>query len=248
MTKANVILGASFSADSVAFKVRQLDRLKPTGWVIGRSKAIVNSWRQKITFQNTSNQMMTFTFFTFICKQDINEFEISSNALGSLADLLDAVNTLLVNQYGATGLSFARKYNHPSFTFNDMAKWGKYFRMVRARTYKLVPGATKTFVKFKKRPEVVNTAVYNISNGTVCKKGNREYMYRVHADLLEQKDGTGAQLTTPAYNLYSSYHYRFTYLANDQYDFQPPAEEQTGLTRWAMRWGNSTRTDLEPAD
>lgn len=248
VTQRTVLMGATFSADSVFMKVRQMASIAPTGWVVGRSKAIVNSWKQKLTWQNTSNQMMTFTVWTLIAKQDIGSTEITGNTLGTTADLLEAINTMMVNQYGATGLSAARKYNHPAFTFKDLAKWSKYFRVVKVKTYKLVPGATKSLVKFKKRPEVINTAVYNTTAGMVCKKGNREYLYRVHSTLLEEKEGDLGQLTTPAYNLYGTYHYRFTFLANDQYDFQPPREEQTGLTVHAMRWGNSTVTDLDPAD
>lgn len=246
-TQRNILMGASFSADSVYMKTRQMNSLAPTGWVIGRSKAIVNSWRQKLTWQNTSNQIMSFTVWTLVCKQDISNLELTANTLGQDVDLLDAINTMMSNQYGATGLSAARKYNHPAFTFKDLAKWSKYFRVAKVKTYQLVPGGMKTLIKFKSRPETINTAVYNSTAGMVCKKGNREYLYRVHATLLEEKEGNAGQLVTPAYNLYGTYHYRFTFLANDQYDFQPPREEQTGLTVQAMRWGNSTKTDLDPA-
>lgn len=247
-TNRSLVLGLSCSADNIQTKISQAVALAPTGWNIGRSKVLVNSWEQRMRWSNLSNMPLTMTLYTLIVRQDVPAQQ-DGLLLGSTANLLDWLSTMFNEQY-ASSVTINRTISHISFKLSDVAKFGRWFKVARARTYTIQPGQHLNLKKFKRRPELINTSKFysqGFSYQIVGKKGNREYFWRVHSNTVESKDAGAAARTSPAYNFDTSYHYRFSFLANDEYNFQPPAIPVTGLTLHTIYPGTSTAGDLLPA-
>lgn len=249
-TTTNVALGATISADNILFKMRQLDRLKPTGWVLGRSKAIVSSWEQKMKWTNLSNQPMKLHFYTLVTRRNVPTAN-SGQQLGYNGNILEVLDNWFNDQYAASLANIDRTLQHPAFKLSDVAKFNFYWRVARITTRTIQPGQTFYMRKYKRRPETINTAKYYdiafVGGDQACLKGQREYMWRIEADLVESKAGSDASIITPAYNFFTSYHYRFAYLANDVYNFQPPAIPNVIADPWSIYPGTSTATALAPA-
>lgn len=249
-TARNMIMGLTCSADNIQMKLRQIasSGVIPTGWALGRSAAIITSWEQKMRWNNISNQPMKMTLYTLVIKQDI-PVAFWGRALGSTEDLLVLVSQMFADQYDSS-VAENRTLGHISFKLTDVAAFNRYFRIAKVKSFTIQPGQTLNLRKFKRKPEYLNTAKYfqeGVGETIVGKRGNREYMWRLHSTTIESKDAGTASRVTPAYNFQTSYHYRVRYLANDQYNFQPPGVPVTGLTLHTIYPGTSTAGDLVPA-
>lgn len=248
-TNRNAVCGLTCSADSIQMKLNQANALAPTGWVLGRSKLVVNSWEQRMQWVNLSNMPLTITVYTLRVRQDVPAI-IDGLQLGLTANIWDWVEQMFKGQYQSS-LATNREIGHISFKLTDVAKFGQYFKVAKTLTRTIQPGQHLALKKFRRKPEMINTAKWwsGAIPGlqSVAKKGNREYMWKVHSNMTESKDAGAAARTTPAYNFNTSYHYRFSFLANDQYNFQPPAIPVTGLTLHTIYPGTSTVGDLVPA-
>jgi len=249
ITNRSLIQGLTCSADSIQMKIRQAAVIAPTGWAAGRSKFVINSWEQKMRWSNLSNMPLTITIYTVRVRQDVPA-SVDGLNLGLTSNILDWLSDMFNQQYGST-VTMNRTLAHLAFKLNDVAKFGRWFKTVKVMTRTIQPGQHLNLRKFRRTPEMINTAKwydYNLTDfGFVAKKGNREYFWRVHSNMVESKDAGAAARTSPAYNFETSYHYRISFLANDQYNFQPPAVPVTGLTLHTIYPGTSTAGDLVPA-
>lgn len=198
---------------------------------------------------NISNQPLKMTLYTLKMRQDIPQFFWGHN-VGNNASIFTVMQSMFDSQY-ANALAANRNIGHIAFKLSDIAQFGRYFKIVKVKSFTIQPGQEHTMRKFKRKPEYINTAKYwndttdNIE--VVARKGSREYIWRVHSIMTESSDAGAATRLAPAYNFQTSYHYRFKYLANDQYNFQPPAAPVTGLTLHAIYPGTSTANTLGPA-
>jgi len=249
-TTRGFFMGLSCSADSIQMKILQMGSASviPTGWTVGRSAAIVSSWEQKMRWNNVSNQTLRMTLYTLVARQDIPTVWWALN-LGINHNILDLMEQWFDEQYGSS-VNSNRTLGHMSFKLTDLAMFNRYFRISKVKSFTIQPGQQVNLRKFKRRPEYINTAKYyqaGVGNAVVAKKGNREYMWRLHSTTIESKDDGSASRVTPAYNFQTSYHYRIRYLANDTYNFQPPANPVTGVTLHTIYPGTSTVGDLLPA-
>jgi len=249
-TNRNITMGLSCSADSIQMKLSQINStaVVPAGWVMGRSAAIITSWEMKMRWFNVSNQILKVTLYTIRLKQDIPPVWYALN-LGGTGDILTLLEQMFDDQYN-NSVNSNRTIGHMAFKLTDVAAFKRYFKISRVSTFVLQPGQEKTMIKFRRKPEYINTAKFfqpGVGFTTVGKKGNREYMWRVHSTTLESKDAGSAARVTPAYNFQASYHYRVRYLANDEYNFQPPAVPISGITPHTIFPGTSTVGDLAPA-
>lgn len=249
ITNRSIIQGLTCSADSIQMKISQAIPIAPTGWTAGRSKMVVNSWEQRMQWTNLSNMPMTITIYTLRVKQDVPT--ITDNLdLGVTSNLLDWLSRMFNAQYGSSVVE-NRTIGHMAFKLTDVAKFGQWFKVSKTMTRTIQPGQHLALKKFSRKPEMLNTAKWFstfVNNFVfIAKKGNREYFWKVHSNMTESKDAGAAARTSPAYNFNTSYHYRFSFLANDEYNFQPPAVPVTGLTLHTIYPGTSTTGDLNPA-
>lgn len=250
-TARSQITGLSCSADNIQLKLSQIasGSVVPTGWNMGRSAAIITSWEQKMRWNNVSNQVLRMTVYTLTARQDIPNVFWAQN-LGVNRNLLDLLETWFDDQYGNTSLNPNRTVGHISFKLTDLAQFKRYFKITKVKNFTIQPGQQVNLRKFRRTPEYINTAKYfqpGVGPTIVAKKGNREYLWRLHSTTIESKDAGTAARVTPAYNFQTSYHYRVRYLANDEYNFQPPLSPVTGLTLHTIYPGTSTAGDLVPA-
>jgi len=249
----SIVTGFTCSADDKFFQMKQANQaaVKPTGWVLGRSKVIISSWEQIFKFRNISNQDLSITFYTFRLKSDVAPTygatgDSSSNGFINLwKDWYD-------EQYASAGSSAYVTYNHPAFKLTDIAAFNKYVNIKKTVTFKVLPGQEKTMRKFRRKPKAINTAIdydYTLNEPRAAGyKGDLHYFWRVNASMLEQKDGASYALTTPAHTVYTSYHYRISHLANDDYNLAVgPTPPGTSYTLQTIFPGTSTKGDLDPA-
>lgn len=249
-TARSMIAGLTLSADSIMMKMQQINSggVVPEGWIMGRSAAVISSWEQKMRWNNVSNQPMKMTLYTLVARQDIPA-NFWNMFLGSTSSLLDLLETWFDDQYGSSVTS-NRTLGHISFKLTDLASFKRFFRIAKVRNYTIQPGQQLNLKKYRRTPEYINTSRYfqpGIGPAVAAKKGNREYLWRLHSTTIESKDAGTASRVTPAYNFQTSYHYRVRYLANDTYNFQPPLTPVTGLTLHTIYPGTSTTGDLAPA-
>lgn len=249
-TARAITAGLTCSADNIIMKLTQINSgsVVPTGWALGRSAAIITSWEQKMRWNNISNQPLKITLYTLRCRQDIPAVWWTLN-LGTTNNILDLMETAFDDQYGST-IAANRTIGHIAFKLTDIALFRRYFKIVKITSFTIQPGQEKVMRKYKNKPEYLNTTKFyqpQVGFPNCAKKGNREYLWRIHSTTTESKDQVGASRTTPAYNFQTSYHYRVRYLAHDQYNFQPPAAPTAGLTLHTIYPGTSTVGDLVPA-
>lgn len=217
---------------------------------------IVTSWEQKMKWVNISNQPLSITLYTLKVKQNI-PWNLNNLNFLTTASLLDLMIAWFNQQYGTTETNYDRTVRHPAFKLTDITQFGKFFRIVRAKTFKIMPGDMKAMRKFKNKPQVINTqGLMSIEPAPgagdvnhVAMKGERHYLWRVHSMQVDNEGDSGASRIAPAYNFETMYHYRYTWLAHDASNFQLAAIPHTGDTNYRVIYpGTSTKGALAPAN
>lgn len=236
--------------------MQQANTVKPTGWAFGRSKMIVASWEQKMKWVNISNQPLTITMYTLRLKQNIPQ-DFMGQDLSSTSSLLDLMIQWFQQQYADLTGDYNRTVRHPAFKLTDIAQWSKFFRIAKTSTFKIMPGDMKTMRKFRNKPQMINTAgLFNTQTSPawnnvnwIAMKGERHYLWKVHSMQVDNEGDSGACRISPAYNFETFYHYRFSWLAHDEYNFQVAAVPHTGDANYRVIFpGTSTKGALAPAN
>lgn len=198
---------------------------------------------------------MSFTLYTIKTRSNIPVLLNGVNLFS--VDLVDLLVYMMDQQYDQSVTNVNRYFTHPAFKLTDIALFNKYFKIARARTYKLMPGDTKNLKKFKNKPQTINTAgLMDTGEGSstydnvnyVALKGERHYMWRVHSMNVENEGDSERSMITPAFNFTAQYHYRYAWIANDQYNMQISAIPPTGSLNYRVIYpGTSTKGALAPA-
>lgn len=248
--------GITCSADNIRMKLSQAEVIKPTGWALGRSKFMVNSWEQKMKFVNISNQPLTITFYTLKTRTEI-PYDLLALNLSGINSLLNIIEQLYGQQYNQAPITnFNRTVNHPAFKLTDLAVFQKYFKIVKVTNIKLMPGGVKVMKKFRNKPQVINTAGL-MNTGTSptavdtnigALKGERHYLWRNNSFMVENEGDGNRSRIAPAYSFETTYHYRMSFLAGDEYTGQIAAIPHIGDANYRVIYpGTSTKGALLPA-
>lgn len=240
--------GLTHSADDIKLQLQVLNANAPTGWVLGRSKAIISSWEMKYRIMNNANFPLKASLYTLKWKENLNYPPgISDGA--TLTDLLDA---WLWNQYNVTN-SGPRTVDFGAFKLSDVSMFNKYLKVVKIKSINLQPGQYKCFKKFKRKPTHIDTSQWYITGSSpfytsMARKGSLAYMWRFHTPLLNSASSAFQTQAVPDFSMVTYYHYRMTYLANDSYNMIIGPSPTTGLTLHTIYPGTSTAGALAPAD
>jgi len=235
--------GMTCSADDKVLQmlVANTSAVKPSGWVLGRSKTIITSWEMTMRLINISNQPMTITLYTRRSKSDVPLIAANREFFTEMKSAFDA-------QYGSSGSAANLTINHPAFKFSDCTWFRNYWKILRAKSYKIMPGDMIALKKFKRKPRLLDTSKYHPALGDISAfKGDLHYIWKVHATTMEAKEGDEYTRVVPAHTFDCIYHYRLCALANDEYNLSVPGAGSSGLTLHTIYPGTSTAGDLAPA-
>lgn len=221
----------------INYVLSALNTSKPTGWSLGKSKALVNSWELGIRVQNPTNTPVKVTLYTLKFKRDQN-FEPGVSQTTSLRDQFEL---WFNSQYGTQGTSITIEY--PAFKFSALAMFTKNIKIVRRSTKVLESGHFYEWRKFRKRPKLYNTAtMYNpLQAPYIIKRalrGDLHYMFEIEPYTQQYEAGANIQYLRAHLNFLYKIHMRFSYFANDEYSYDP----STGMS------SNTDNTGIMPTN
>jgi len=221
----------------INYVMSALNTSKPTGWSLGKSKALVNSWELGIRVQNPTNTPVKVTLYTLKFKRDQN-FEPGVSQTTSLRDQFEL---WFNSQYGTQGTSITIEY--PAFKFSALAMFTKNIKIVRRSTRVLESGHFYEWRKFRKRPKLYNTAtMYNpLQAPYIIKRalrGDLHYMFEIEPYTQQYEAGANIQYLRAHLNFLYKIHMRFSYFANDEYSYDP----STGMS------SNTDNTGIMPTN
>lgn len=210
----------TISCMDINYVLSALQLQKPTGWTLGKSKAIVNSWEMGITVHNPSNVPTRVVLNTLKCRRDQN-YEPGVSATTSLRD---DIQRWFDAQYGSTATAVSIEYT--AFKLSALASFTYNWKIVKKRVKIIQPGQSMFLRKFRRRPKYYNTAeLYDTLTSPFIKKralkGDLHYLWEIEPQIT--KDTANASIKTLEGRLDFLYkvHMRMSYLANDVYSSDP---------------------------
>lgn len=251
---------------------------------LGTEKSILHRWSTEYFFTNIANCPIEIECICLRPKKDlpyirswgsasginatITSFEgwLSHAAaaqfpgLGGLA--LNDMNTLNPNTSLVT--TNTNYTNMPGVKLTDVPLFNEYFKIVSTKKRVVQPGEAAKFVKFRKRPRVINEAslidyldvagspgggIYYYGLRNLCKKGYDIYVWKMQSIPVNSAGGGTASVTfcDGHVNLIQTVRMHTSFLAADAYKGYFPTPLPTGVTPKVIFPGTSTANPAAPA-
>lgn len=193
-----------------------LNLQKPTGWTLGKSKAVINSWEMGITVHNPANTPTKVTLWTIKWKRDQN-FQPGVSQTICFRDQLEQWYNA---QYGTT--STAQGIEYTAFKFSALAQFSQNCKIVKKSTRIIQPGQSKMWKKYRYRPKMYNTALLydSLNSPFIIKralKGDLHYLWEIEPQITKDTANTSVKYLVGSLDFLYKIHMRMSYFANDTY-------------------------------
>lgn len=210
----------TISPMDINYVLSALNTQKPTGWTLGKSKAIMNSYEMGITVHNPSNVPIRVVLNTLKCRRDQN-YEPGVSATTCLRD---DIQRWFDGQYGSTATAIGIEYT--AFKLSALASFTYNWRIVKKRIKVIQPGQSMYLRKFRRRPKLYNTAeLYDSLTSPFIKKralkGDLHYLWEVEPQITKDTANASIKTVTGSLDFLYKIHMRMSYFANDTYSSDP---------------------------
>lgn len=213
----------------VNYVLSALNLQKPTGWALGRSKGVINSWEMGIQVHNPANVPIKVTLYTLKFKCDQN-FEPGISQTMSLRDEMEVWYN---SQYGNTSTTTGIEYT--AFKFSALSRFTKNLKVVKKSTRVIQPGQNKFWKKYRRKPKLYNTSqLYDSLNTPFIIKralrGDLHYLWEIEPQIAAKTDGATVTYLTGRLVFLYKIHMRMSYFANDDYSSDATTAMSSAVT------------------